>query len=221
MANEEGTWLTGAARARFRELGAPRRFAAGSTLFHEGDGPFEVVMLESGTVKLSKVSRGGNELVIDLREPGAVLGELSAIDGHARSATATAVTDVEATVVAVDRFLEFLDDDADARRSLLAQIVGRLRFADQRQLELVSSDALGRVCARIVESMQRADVDRTAQAVEFDLGLTQTELAQWCGLSREAVVKALHRLRDLGWIATDGARITVHDLAALEARAQH
>ena len=57
--------------------------------------------------------------------------------------------------------------------------------------------------------------------VAFDLGLNQTELAQWCGVSREAVVKALARLRALGWIATDGSRVTVLDGTALVTRAQH
>lgn len=204
-----------------RSAGAVRRFRAGDALFREGDDPFEVVLLESGSVKLTKLSEGGSEIVLDLREPGAVIGELSAIDRLPRSATATAVSDVEIVTITVDRFIEFLDRHPDAHRRLLVHVVARLRFADGRQLELVSSDALGRVCARLDESLARSDVETPSDGVRFDLGLTQTELAQWCGLSREAVVKALHRLRDLGWIATDGSMITVHDLAALRARGRH
>lgn len=213
-------WLSGSDLDRFREIGATRRSLAGTTLFREGDDPFDVALLEQGTVKLTKLSMAGTEFVLDLRESGAILGELSAIDRQARSATATAMTDVEMVSIGIDRFMEFLDERPSAHLALLTHVVSRLRFADVRQLELVSSDALGRVCARLIESCERAGVSVEAGR-RFELGLNQTELAQWAGLSREAVVKALARLRALGWITTDGSQITIVDSTALTARAQH
>ena len=53
---------------------------------------------------------------------------------------------------------------------------------------------------------------------EVDLGLTQMEFAQWCGLSREAVVKALRKLRTLGWIDQEEGRVTIHERAQLRQR---
>jgi CRP/FNR family cyclic AMP-dependent transcriptional regulator len=217
----DDAWLTGAELEAFRALGARRSLPAGSVLFREGDDPFDVMFLDTGWVKLTKLSPGGHELVLDLREAGALIGELSAIDLQKRSADAVALTNVEIVSMSAAVFRMFLDDHPKATRALLEQTVLRLRFSDTRQLELVSSDALGRVCARLDESVGRSGITEPGDGVQFDLGLTQTELAQWCGLSREAVVKALHKLRELGWIHTDGQQMTILDLQAVRSRAMY
>jgi CRP/FNR family transcriptional regulator, cyclic AMP receptor protein len=172
---------------------------------------------DAGEVKVTTAALTGQELVLDIVGADEVLGELSAIDGAPRSATAVALTDVEITAISADRFRTFLHETPSVQAAMLEQTVARLRQANRRQLEYSSSDALGRVCARLDELVERHG-DASAQ---LDLGLSQTELAQWCGLSREAVVKALRKLRNLGWIATgtDGA-MTVLDPDQLHARGQ-
>ena len=60
----------------------------------------------------------------------------------------------------------------------------------------------------------------SADGVRIDLPITQTELAQWCGLSREAVVKSLRKLRDLGWVTTTDGAVTVEEREAVRARGQ-
>jgi CRP/FNR family cyclic AMP-dependent transcriptional regulator len=182
----------------------------------EGDEPHDVVVIESGEVKLTTTALTGHELVLDILGPGEVIGELSAIDRAPRSATAVALTELEVVSLSADRFVAFLDDTPAAARAMLAVTVQRLRHANRRQLEYSSSDALGRVCARLDEL-----ADRSADTGQPELALTQTELAQWCGLSREAVVKALRKLRDLGWITTGSdAAVTITDRDQVHARGQ-
>lgn len=207
------TWLDEATIEGLRSVGARRSFPAGSVLFTEGDDPYDVLIVESGTIKLVSTASSGAELVLDLLGDGEIVGELSAIDGGARSATAVALTEVDVVAIAGSRFLDYLDGNPAAMRSLLGLTVSRLRHANLRQLEYSNVDALGRVCHRLDEIAGEGD-----KPTEVDLGLTQMEFAQWCGLSREAVVKALRKLRTLGWIDQEEGRVTIHDRAQLRQR---
>jgi CRP-like cAMP-binding protein len=214
----DASWLTAGDLGSLRGLGSRRTVRAGSTLFSEGDEPSDVMIVESGDIKLTTTALTGQEVVLDVLGVDELLGELSAIDGAARSASAIALTDVEVTTVPVDRFLAFLQAHPAAMGSLLAVTVRRLRLSNRRQLEFSTSDALGRVCARLDELATRYGTTEGPSSVLIDLQITQTELAQWCGLSREAVVKALRKLRELGWISTSNGTIAIDERAEVSAR---
>ena len=216
----EPSWLSESDLGRLRTLGSRRTLPAGATLFREGDDPYDVMIIETGDVKVAATALNGQEAMLDVRSAGEVIGELSAIDGGPRSASAVALTDVVLTSIPVDRFLEFLRANPTAMGSLLAVAVRRLRMSSRRQLEISTADALGRVCARLDELADRYGRASETDAVHIDLPITQTELAQWCGLSREAVVKALRKLRDLGWVTTTDGAVTVEDRAAVRARGE-
>lgn len=200
-----------------RDLGARRRYPVGATLFFEGDPAHDVVVIERGDVSILVTSPEGREVVIDVAGPGALLGELSAIDGGSRSASAVALNDVEILAVPIARFADYLDEHAAVQRTLLHLLAGRLRGANRRQLEFGTVDALGRVCSRIIELSTRFGQPR-GDAIVIDSPINQTDLGNWAGLSREAVVKALRSLRVLGWIDTNRNTIVIRDLAAIRAR---
>jgi CRP-like cAMP-binding protein len=201
-----------------RRLGARRRFPSGAALFCEGDPAHEALVLLSGEVKVSVGSSDGKEIVLEVFEAGALLGELSVLDGKPRSATVTALTPVEVLTVAAGTFNEFLDHHPRVLRRLLVDVIGRLRSRVRHQLEFGAGDALGRVCARLADLADRyGEPDGEALAVHSPLN--QTELAAWTGLSREAVVKALRALRQLGWIEVSGRTFLVRDLESLRGRA--
>ena len=220
----EPNWLSAAELGHLRQLGTRRALPAGATLFLEGDDPYDLMIIEAGDIKLVATALNGQETLLDVLSAGEVLGELSAIDGAPRSATAVALTPVELTSIPVDRFLEFLQKHPASMGALLAVTVRRLRMSNRRQLEFTTSDALGRVCARIDELADRygraGGPGADADPVQIDLPITQTELAQWCGLSREAVVKALRKLRELQWVSTNDGSVTVRDRAAVRSRGQ-
>lgn len=204
----EGPWLSSRDMEDLRAVGARRRLPAGATLFVEGDEPFDVVVIDAGEIKLTTLALTGQELVLDVAGAGAILGELSAIDGARRSATAVALTNAEVTAITAERFLTFLAARPDAMRGLLVLTIRRLRVSNRRQLEYSATDALGRVCHRLDELAARYGHQSTS-GVRIELPLTQTELAQWCGLSREAVVKALRKLRDVGWVVSSDDGVIV------------
>jgi len=214
----EPSWLSATDLGQLRSLGTRRSLPAGATLFLEGDEPYDLMIIESGDVKLVTTARNGQETLLDVLSAGEVLGELSAIDGASRSASAVALTPIDFTSIPVDRFLRFLQEHPASMGALLAVTVRRLRLSNRRQLEFTTSDALGRVCARIDELADRYGRTGEGDDVQIGLPITQTELAQWCGLSREAVVKALRKLRGLGWVSTTDGAVTVIDRPSVSAR---
>jgi CRP/FNR family cyclic AMP-dependent transcriptional regulator len=199
-------------------LGRVRRYPPRSVVFFEGDDAHEVLIINSGQVKVTVTSLEGREVVLDVLGPGELLGELSAIDGAPRSAGAAALGPVELVAVDLARFQQFVDDHHTVAVALLRSVAGRLRHTTRRQVEFGTVDALGRVCGRIVEMMNRyGHLD--SGRVEIAAPLSQSELGGWSGLSREAVVKALAALRAIGWITTNGRAIIVIDPVAVRARA--
>jgi CRP/FNR family cyclic AMP-dependent transcriptional regulator len=220
-AGGDGDFLAGlpvGAADELRRLGTRRRFPAGAVLFFAGDPAHEALVLLSGAVKVSVGSVDGKEIVLEVFEAGALLGELSVLDGKPRSATVTALVPVEVLTVAAGSFNEFLDRNPGVLRRLLVDVIARLRSRVRHQLEFGAGDALGRVCARLADLADRyGEPDGDAVAVHSPLN--QTELAAWTGLSREAVVKALRALRRLEWIDVSGRTFLVKDLERLKGRA--
>lgn len=211
--------LSPEAFAALERCGRRRRWRRGATLFNEGDRSDWVAALLSGRVKVSSYSESGTEAVLAIREPGALLGELSALDEQPRSATVIALEPVEALAVPVAEFTRFLETHPDASYRLLQLLSQRLRDADRKRIEFGSHDALGRVARRLVEFAERFG-EPAEHGVRISIPLSQQELAGWASSSLEAVAKALRSMRDRGWIETRRREITVTDLDALRNRAR-
>jgi CRP-like cAMP-binding protein len=207
------------ALALLEQHGRMRRYPRGSLLFAEGDEAHEVLLVRSGAVKIVVTSASGREVVLDVLEAGQLLGELSAIDGGVRSAGALALTAVEVVAVAQDTFRGLLDTHPSLARGLLLLLATRLRGAARRQLEFGGSDSLGRVCRRLVELETRYGSAGNDGRTVVQVPVSQQDLAAWAGLSREAVVKGLRALRNLGWVESDGRRVVIVDGRAVADRA--
>lgn len=202
--------------AALREVGSVRRYRRGDAIMHERQVPDSVVVICSGHVKLTRNAGQGKEALLAIRGPGELLGELSALDGEPRSATAAALDDVEALAVPASTFLGFLQR-AEFSRSLLGTLSRRLRDADLKRVEFAGLDSIGRVSSRLVELCERFG-DPAGDGFRIQMLITQDELADWAACSREATSKALHALRDLSWIETSRGSVTIHALDELRRR---
>jgi len=202
-----------------KERGIVRTYQRGTALFHEQQTADRVMLIQKGWAKLSALSEDGKEVVLAIRGPGDLVGELSAIDGEPRSATATALAPVDVLVLAAGDFRAFLERNPRVALLLVAMLARRLRDADRKRVEFTAQDSTGRVAARVVELSERFG-DEVEQGLRIDLPISQEELAGWTGCSRDSVVKALHAMRELGWIETERRRITVLDVEALRRRAR-
>jgi len=206
------------ARAVLTRIGTRRSYPARAALFHEAQHADRVFLMLQGRVKLTRTTEDGREVVLAIRERGDLIGELAALDGQLRSATAIALEPVEALTIAASEFLALIEAHPSTAVALVKMISRRLRDADTKRVEFAAHDAMARVAARIVELAERFGAD-CAAGTAIDLPISQEELAGWVGCSREAVSRALQAMRELGWLETERRRITVVDLAALRARA--
>jgi CRP/FNR family cyclic AMP-dependent transcriptional regulator len=197
--------------------GRRRRWPRGGTLMAEGDRSDWVALLETGRVKVSYHTDHGDEILLAIRGPGALLGELGTLDHRPRAASVTALEPVEALAVPAPQFTEFLRTRPGAAFHLLQLLSHRLRDADTKRIEFSAYDTLGRVARRIIELADRFGTHSPA-GVRITLPLSQQELAAWTGSSREATAKALRTLRDRGWIETRRREIVIIDPDALRRR---
>jgi CRP/FNR family transcriptional regulator, cyclic AMP receptor protein len=209
--------LSQADRAALTERARTRRWPAGASLFLEGELSSSVVVVVSGRVKVFSLTDQGEEVVLAVRGPGSLLGELSAVDGAPRSASVAALEPVVALVVPTPAFIDYLTSRGTAAMVLIRLITERLRDSDRKRAEFAAFDTAARVARRLVELAERFG-ERDEHGVRITVALSQDELAGWVGASREAVAKALRVLRERGYLTTGRRTMTVLDLDGLRKR---
>jgi CRP/FNR family transcriptional regulator, cyclic AMP receptor protein len=133
-------------------------------------------------------------VVLAIRGPRALLGELAAIDEQPHSASATPIESVEVLTVGLREFTAFLQAHPRIMWLLMRTLTDRLRDADRKRVEFGVYDTLGRVAHRLVELVDRFG-EPSDSGIRITLPFTQDELSSWVGASREAVTKALRTLR--------------------------
>ena len=190
-----------------------RRVAAGTTLFSKGDPGTELFAVSAGTVKISVPAPDGREAMFNLLHPGEIFGEIALLDGRPRTADAMAMTDCELTVIERRDFLAFVHSEPNVALQLIALLCERLRIASEHYEELVFLDLPTRL-ARIL--LQLADQNE-AGAEEPKLKITQREISQMLGSTRESVNKQLRAWSKRGVIALERGGIVVYRLATLAA----
>lgn len=200
-------------REELLALGHRRRYRRGATLFSEGDHSSHVVVILSGEVRVSYMTDSGREIFFATKGIGDLLGELSAIDGRPRSATAMTLGPTELMVIDGADFMRFISGHPQASLLLLRMLGARLRDADRRQVEFGALDTVERVARRLLELAPAG-----AAGEEVLIPISQQELAAWTGSSREAVNKALAVLRGPGWVATRRGGVVLLDRPGLERR---
>jgi CRP-like cAMP-binding protein len=194
-----------------------RTIKAGTKLIRAGSAGDEVALLLAGRVRLVAYGVDRREVVLALRGPGELIGEMAALGVGRRTASAIALDDVEAGLLEAKELREFLREHPDAAMVLIRMLVRRLGEATQDVIDLATQDSVGRLAKRLVElSAEHGTV--AAGGTRIELALTQDELARWTGATRETVSRGLRLMRQLGWVATNRKTITVLDPAALRER---
>jgi CRP/FNR family transcriptional regulator, cyclic AMP receptor protein len=199
-------------------LGILRSYPRGAVLMFQDERDDRMIFLVAGRTKVARIERDGRELMLDLRDPGDLLGELAFIDGAPRAATVTALEPVQAVVMAAGTLRAHLETTPRVALALLEVVAQRFRDSSANRAHFGVADTLGRLAARIVDLADRYG-EPCAEGVRVASPLSQEDLAAWTGASRAGVAEALRTLRELGWLATEGKSLTVLNLSALRVRA--
>ncbi len=186
-------------------------------LFAEGDQSTSVFACTSGRINLFVTSPSGREVMLGTKTPVEGFGELSAISGSPRTATARATEAATVAVMPGDEFLHELEAEASLAIAVLRELAGQLAVSNLRLSSRSVESAEGRVAQLLVDLGSK--FRRHGRGGSTELPITQDEVAAWVGSTREAAARSLASLRKAGCIKTGRGRITIVDNGALEGMA--
>jgi CRP-like cAMP-binding protein len=196
----------------------------GEVLFREGETGDRVFVILAGKVKIGRAASDGRENLLMVMGPGDLFGELSLFDPGPRTASATAVTDASLVSLEHTALRPWLATRPEAASLLLRVLAQRLRRTNDSMADMVFTDVPGRVAKALLDLAERfgepAQPGNEAAGVRVEHGLTQEELAQLVGASRETVNKALADFATRGWLRLDSRAVVLLDRERLARRAR-
>jgi CRP/FNR family transcriptional regulator, cyclic AMP receptor protein len=189
----------------------------GQILFKEGEEGDRLYVVVHGKIKLGTTSADGRENLLSILGPGEMFGELSLFDPEPRTSTATAVTDVRLVSLAHDAVIGLVTSSPQTSLELLRRLAQRLRKSNEVLADLVFADVPGRVAKAIMDLGERFGVQKE-DGLHVNHDLTQEELAQLVGASRETVNKALADFASRGWVKLEPRAVLVTDVERVTKR---
>ena len=178
----------------------------GDTLLHQGDQGDTLLILISGSARVSMVATNGREIILDYADPGSVLGEIAMLDGGERTASVVAIGDGQYMKLTARAFEAFVERHPPMAWRLLREMARRLRQANTT-IESDRAFASGPRLARFLQRLMQGGPE--VRALRLDL--SQTELSMFAGISRESINRQLAAWAESGVIALDHGRVRILD----------
>ena len=179
-----------------------RRIARGGIIFAKGDVDTGLMGVLAGSVKISVASVKGRNIVLNIIHAGGVFGEMSLFDGHPRPTDATAMSDCELLVIKHQDFMPFLRSEPDLGLQFIEILCARLR----RTSKQVEDGTFLDLPTRLARMLLRLTA---ASAPTGKVAITQHEISQIIGQSREGTNKQLRAWAKHGWIRLERGGVSV------------
>nr|WP_218936460.1 Crp/Fnr family transcriptional regulator [Actinomadura citrea] len=195
------------------------RLARGQTLFNEGETGDRLYVVLEGKIKLTRTAPDGRENLLSVLGPSEMFGELSLFDPRPRTASAIAVTECRLAGLGHDDLRPWLTGHPEVAVQLLRALAQRLRKTNDVMADLVFTDVPGRVAKALLDLAERfGQPSESGLHVHHDL--TQEELAQLVGASRETVNKALADFAQRNWLRIEARAVVILDIERLRKRSK-
>jgi CRP/FNR family transcriptional regulator, cyclic AMP receptor protein len=195
-------------------------FPRGHTVFAEGEPGEELFIIISGKVKIGRRSPDGRDNLLTIMGPSDMFGELSIFDPGPRTSSATTITEVHAVSMGREALRAWISDRPETAEQLLRVLARQLRRTTNDLADLIFADVSGRVAGQLLQLARRFGTqERGALRVTHDL--TQEEIAQLVGATRETVNKTLSDFTQRGWIRLEGKSVLISNTERLARRARH
>jgi len=195
--------------------GSVVRHARGETIYSQGSPGDSLVILLSGSLKITNVTTDAREVVLGFAKPGALIGEIAVLDGSPRSADVVALEATEAFVIYRRDLMPILRSNPDATFALVEGLCSMIRATNAR-VESQGMQTQARCAACLVNLVQQHGREAGEDSVVIDLKITQRDLGNFLGLTRETVSRTLSEFKESGLIETKGNSIVVLDLDGLQ-----
>ncbi|MFE6178413.1 Crp/Fnr family transcriptional regulator [Streptomyces sp. NPDC056464] len=202
--------------AHLKALAPQRVRPARSVLLRQGDPATHVIVLESGSTLVTLAGACGERTLLAVRGAGELLGELAVLDSQPRTATVIAAETCQIRIIPAADFLTFVEEH-DLLAPLLRHAIARVRESEAVRLELATAS----VPLRLASALSRLVEVASTSASDLAVRLTQTELSQMIGASRNAVVNALKPWREQDWVrTTSSGGLLVRDIHSIQSHAR-
>jgi CRP/FNR family transcriptional regulator, cyclic AMP receptor protein len=191
---------------------------AGKDIFLKGDPGYGLYGILAGQVRIYVLGHDSNEVTLNILDPGELFGEIALIDGEPRSASAAAVVESQLMHIRRDRFLPLLLANANIGVGLLQVLCRRVRSSSA----LAEDQALLPIPARLAKRLLKLAEARgrqTADGIRLESRLSQRELGELIGATRETVNRILAVWQKSGLIDSEGGRIILRHPEALASMA--
>jgi CRP/FNR family cyclic AMP-dependent transcriptional regulator len=185
-----------------------------ATIFQKGDPGGSMMAVVRGRVKICTYSVDGKELVLNIIDRGGLFGEIAVLDGQPRSADAVAMDDTELLVLDRNRLMPFLTAHPEIATRLIAVLCQRLRSTSEALEDALLRDAPSRV-ARGLLRLAATFGKPEKEGLRLDIKLSQQQIGNLIGISRESINKCLMDWGRAGYLAVNGGFITIRDREAL------
>jgi len=194
-------------------------FPRGTTIFEEGEPGDRLYIIIEGKVKLARHAPDGRENLLSVMGPSDMFGELSIFDPGPRTSSAVCVTEVTAATMNSEMLKQWIDNHPEISQQLLRVLARRLRRTNASLADLIFTDVPGRVAKTLLQLANRFGTQEGG-ALRVNHDLTQEEIAQLVGASRETVNKALAEFVQRGWIRLENRAVVILDLQRLRQRSR-
>jgi len=182
-----------------------RTFARGETIFSKGDPGSGLMGVLSGSVKISVPSADGRDIVLNIIHEGEIFGEIALFDGRPRTADASAMTPCDLMVIERRDFIPFLRSQPDLIIQIVEILCSRLRWTTEQVQDVTFLN----LPTRLAKALVRLVAEKGAAADAGKLTITQRELSQLIGRSRESTNKQLRNWAKQGWVKLQRGAVTV------------
>ena len=196
-------------RARFAALATLKTYPRDKLLFDQHQAGDALYVVVSGRVEISFIGMSGRKLVLNYMGPGDVFGEIALLDGGPRTASATTVEPSELYRIARTDALDLIASDREVAVELIHVLCQRLRWVNAQFEDRALLPIPARTAKKLLMLVERLGVR------DGRLALSQSDLADMVGATRESINRTLAHWRARGWIALARGQITVRDRKAL------
>jgi len=207
--------LSQAELERIASVAVPRSFPKGVRVFHEGDSSDACYIVSEGDLRVTREHSDGRAIALATLGPGDIFGELAMLDGGTRSASVETITDSELLGLPASDVLRVIADHGDIAAKLIAALTRRLRETNERVSRQSFQTVPSRVAGVLSQLIAEETIPEAPQGVT--VRMTQADLAQLAGTSRESVSRFLATLERAGVVAVGRGRVTVLEPRRLRA----
>jgi CRP/FNR family transcriptional regulator, cyclic AMP receptor protein len=182
-----------------------RKVERGATIFSKGDAGTGLLGVLAGAVKVSVASADGKDIVLNVFHEGEIFGEIALLDGRPRTADAIAMSDCELAVIERRDFISFLNGNPDVTLKFIEILCARLRRTSEQVQDVTFLD----LPTRLAKTLLRLTAAEGSSAPRRKVAITQREISQMIGRSRESTNKQLRQWAKRGWIRLERGGVSV------------